>query len=197
MTERFLVFADPPHPNPDLKAIAAVLGVLPVEVRGKLGYPSPEPWLVTDEAAARAASEKLGAAGVRTALVAASALAAVPVADDVKEFTLTGQGIEWTTRGGAGAKARSGALAWSEVKVALSYRRTIETETGGGEKGEKPRGLGATKFMANMVLPVVGGAIVGKLAGQGGGKQAPRVHTTFEESLELGGVAPEGPHRAR
>src|SRR5581483_8230806 len=145
MTERFLVFADPPHPNPDLKAIAAVLGVLPVEVRGKLGYPSPEPWLVTDEAAARAASEKLGAAGVRTALVAASALAAVPVADDVKEFTLTGQGIEWTTRG--------------------------------GEKGEKPRGLGATKFMANMVLPVVGGAIVGKLAGQGGGKQAPRVHT--------------------
>src|SRR5581483_11157642 len=182
--ERFLVFADPPHPNPDLKAIAAVLGVLPVEVRGKLGYPSPEPWLVTDEAAARAASEKLGAAGV-------------PVADDVKEFTLTGQGIEWTTRGGAGAKARSGALAWSEVKVALSYRRTIETETGGGEKGEKPRGLGATKFMANMVLPVVGGAIVGKLAGQGGGKQAPRVHTTFEESLELGGVAPEGPHRAR
>src|SRR5205807_2236100 len=182
--DRFLVFADPPHPSPDAKAIAAVLGILPMEVRGKLGYPFPEPWIVSGDAAeARSASERLVAAGVRTAVVPLAGLASVPEACVVKDFTLSPEGLEWSTRGG---KAR-GSLLWREMKLAVSYRRTIEVEAGGHAGPDKPRGFGATKLMANMVVPVIGGAIVGKLAG-GGGKQAPKTQTLFEESIEVAGV---------
>jgi hypothetical protein len=195
MADHFLVFADPPHPSPDVKAISDVIGVLPVEARGKLGYPFPEPWLgLGDPGEARSAAERLTAAGVRVAIVRAAELASVPEADAVREFSCSDDGLEWSTRGG---KTR-GSLLWKDVRVALSYRRLIEVEThdpGGG--GQKPRGLGAAKFMANMVVPVVGGAIVGKLAGSGGAKSAPRSDTHSEDSIEVAGVGPDGPRRAR
>jgi len=191
--DRFLVFADPPHPSPDPRAIALVIGVLPVEVRGKLGYPFPEPWLVfTDAGEAQAAGERLKDAGARAAIVRAAELASVPEADAVREFSLSDDGLEWSTRGG---KAR-GSLLWKDLRVAISYRRSIDVEAQGQEGGEQPRGLGATKLMANMVVPVIGGAIVGKLAG-GGGKSAPKAQTLFEESIEVAGVGSDGPRRAR
>jgi hypothetical protein len=187
----FLVIANPPQPGePDPRTVGPIVGLDAFEMRGKLGNPLPEVWLVTEsEETARAKAAALENVGVRCTAVAAEALLAVPEGEEAVELTLGGEGLGWKTEGGA-----EGDLLWSELRVAIHYR-TIHA---------RRRDRGADRKLAERVQRVkrittrrhrgVAGALIANalsvdLPATGSGTM------TFENVLELGAVAPDGPRR--
>jgi hypothetical protein len=89
-----LVLSHPPHGEVDLKRAAAVLGLVPVDVRLKAAYAIPEIWLAPDDpAAAEAAAATLRQAGLRVVVAPGAALAAVEPPNPVASFSFEPGGL--------------------------------------------------------------------------------------------------------
>jgi hypothetical protein len=79
----------------DLKRAAAVLGLVPADVRLKTHYAIPEIWLANDDArVAEAAAATLREAGLRVVVVPGSALAAIPPPQPVVSFSFEATGLQ-------------------------------------------------------------------------------------------------------
>src|SRR4051812_30226942 len=126
MPDRWLLIADPPHGDAKVPAVATRLKLLALEVRGRLGYAIPEPWLVFDtEAPARELEKDLRALDVSCVAARAGDLARVPAAVEADTFELPEQGIAWAQKQGA-----RGGLAWSQIRTVVVYRRVTLEKAG-------------------------------------------------------------------
>lgn len=90
MPKHVLLVSNPPHPRPDIKTAALVLGLLPDQVEPKLRYGVPEIWMAesTDEKVSRA-HKILATAGVRTVVATSDEVQAVPPPRIVRSIEFT------------------------------------------------------------------------------------------------------------
>lgn len=186
----WLVFGDPPHPAPLAPQVANLLGVLGLEVRGKLSCPLPEVWFAArDPDSARAKVADLAAAGARAMYAPAEELAHIPDATNVQEFEFTDEAFTWGTE----------ALAWKSVKLALLYRDEPDSNPGASHRADDARATeDRMQRMAtnvrSMMPGVAGFAIAGAL---GDRAPAPRTGSEPKVILELFGTGDRRPCRAR
>ena len=186
----WLVFGDPPQGGAQVPKVAAALGVLALEVRGKLSFALPEPWLVLpDEGAARAKVEELRAAGASAVAAPAAELARIPVAEPVAEFSLEASVFSWY----------AGDLPWKEIRSAVLYcdepdadphARQKEKDQLRDRERQTQRARGAARMVGG-----IGGAALGSAMGPGGHERGQRGEP--KEVLELHGQGSRGPCRAR
>lgn len=197
MPTHWLLVADPPHSDSaKVPEIAARLKLLALEVRGRLGYPIPDPWLVFDaEGPAREAERDLTAIGVSCAAVLAGDLARVPSAVEPDGFELPESGVAWSKRHGP-----SGLLEWGQVRTAIVYRRVLVEKSSGPSDSEKK--IAGTLGRASKVARFMPGGrfLAGKLEGAArdvADSSGSRLNSKFDEVLEVSGVGASGPQRAR
>jgi hypothetical protein len=186
----WLVFGDPPHDGAQVPKVATALGVLALEVRGKLSFALPEPWLLLpDGGAARAKVEELRAAGASAVAAPAEDLARIPVAEPVTEFALETAAFSWY----------AGTLPWKEIRSALLYCEEPDADPDARRKEKdqlRDRERQSRKaHTAARIVGGVGGAALGAALGPGGFEHAPRAEP--REVLELHGQSTNGPRRAR
>lgn len=100
MRPPILVVSDPPHPDVDLHAAAALVGLDVFQTRLKFLFPAPEVLASSDGAFATGIAESYRRAGVQAATVDGQDLLDLPWPDLVSAFEFKGNGLIASTRSG-------------------------------------------------------------------------------------------------
>jgi hypothetical protein len=109
------VLSHPPHGEVDLQRAAAVLRLVPAEVRHKATYQVPEIWLAeASDEAAEAGAAKLRQAGLRVVTVPGAAVAASPPQELVASFAFENDGLRLVAE-------TPTLLAYDELVIAVTF----------------------------------------------------------------------------
>ncbi len=195
MNDLAFIVSRPPYDADALApALARVWGLTPMEVRQRLLFPLSEIWSAcATEEDARALSDQLRAAGVRTWVLAKSRLAALPPVTPVAAFALEADALAVETY-------REGNVLRLPWKSISHFQLMLETaEVARAAKEEKPKddtskGMKRTAMALNLMAPGLG-SLVKAASSVAKGKRttaSPRTDTVRRRLADLYAVGERG-----